>query len=344
MRKTIAALILMWLTSGPALVLGADMEAVIAQQLIADQGLFFALAKNNIPAMAVLRDQGADPNTNLARLGLKPQAIFSDLPIFAQPFNTAGWPILTWAVYLDNEPAANLLLRAGARTNAADEYGATALHWAAWAGRHTLAQQLLNNGANCQAKDFKGRTPKDWAVMVTQTDMIRLLDSRTCRNYPVGDEDRDGVTDDIDACPHTPLGAQVDERGCWVVAYATFFDLDKSVIKSIFLPHIRQAARVLANNPGIAVSIVGHTDSTASDEYNMGLGYRRAEAVRQELIRQGVAAGRLSVSSQGESAPIADNSTYAGRARNRRVEIHVDQSGEMNAGGSSFDEEPEVIE
>ncbi|MDR1085007.1 MAG: OmpA family protein [Deltaproteobacteria bacterium] len=332
MLKTFVAWVTLMGLMSPALMSGADTESVIAQQLVADQGLFFALAQKNIPAMAALRDQGADPNTNLARLGLKPTAIFnSELPIFSQPFNTSGWPILTWAVYLNDEQAANLLMRAGARINASDEYGATALHWAAWAGRHTLAQQLLNNGANCQAKDFKGRTPKDWAVMVTQTDMIRLLDSRTCRNYPKGDEDRDGVTDDIDLCPGTPLGAQVDERGCWIVAYATFFDHDKSVIKSAFLPHVRQAARVLANNPGIQVTLVGHTDSTGTEEYNYDLGYRRAEAVRRELVRQGVTESRLSISSEGESAPIDNNATQAGRAKNRRVEIHVAQQEGMGA-------------
>jgi OOP family OmpA-OmpF porin len=119
----------------------------------------------------------------------------------------------------------------------------------------------------------------------------------------------------------------VDERGCWVVAYATFFDHNRAVIKSQFLPYIRQAAQVLVNSPEIQVSLVGHTDSTGTDDYNFGLGLRRAEAVRQELIRQGVGAERLTVTSQGESAPISDNFTGTGRAKNRRVEIHVAQPG-----------------
>ncbi|MDR0548022.1 MAG: OmpA family protein [Deltaproteobacteria bacterium] len=330
MRKIFAALALAFGFYGFTLALGPLAAAANGSQLSADQGLFFALATKDIPTMAALRDQGADPNATLARLGLAPQDIFAYRPpleIFNRPFNTAGWPILTWAVYLDNPEALRLLLRAGARVGGVDEYGATALHWAAWAGRHSLAQQLLNNGASCQAKDFKGRTPKDWAVMTSQTDLIRLLDSRSCRNAAVGDEDQDGVADNLDLCPGTPLGAQVDESGCWIAAYATFFDLDRAVIKNQFLPYIRQTAQVLVNSPDINVNLVGHTDSSGTDEYNLDLGLRRAEAIRRELIRQGVDPNRLSVTTQGESAPIADNVTYAGRAKNRRVEIHVAQPG-----------------
>ncbi|MDR1166024.1 MAG: OmpA family protein [Deltaproteobacteria bacterium] len=329
MRRIIAALVTLLIMALPAQADRADPEALMAQRLVANQGLFFALAQNNISAMAALRDQGADPNATLAQVGLKPATVFGeDLPIFNQPFNTAGWPLLTWAVYLNNESAVNLLLRAGARVNAPDEYGATPLHWAAWAGRHSLAKELLNNGANCQAKDFKKRSPKDWATMASQTDMIRLLDGRVCRPISVRDEDQDGVPDDQDLCPGTPLGAPVDDRGCWIVAYATFFDFDKSVIKPQFLPHIQQAARILANNPEISVSVVGHADHVGTEAYNYDLGMRRAESVRRELVANGVAPERLLVSSRGESEPIDTNQTSAGRARNRRVEIHVNQAGE----------------
>jgi OOP family OmpA-OmpF porin len=303
-----------------------DPEVRLSQQLVADQGLFFGLAESNVMGMAVSRDQGADPNVTLSRLGLKPETVFGkDLGILKRPFNTSSWPILTWAVYLGNEKAVNLLLRAGARVNGADEYGATALHWAAQTGRHSIAKALLNNGAYCQARDFKGATPKDWAMMSSQYDLVRLIDSRSCRVQPIGDEDQDGVPDDIDQCPGTPLGAPVDERGCWIVAYAAFFDFDRAVIKSQFLSHIQQAARVLANNPNVNVRVVGHTDYVGSDSYNYTLGLRRAQAVIRELVRNGVAPGRLTDESRGENEPIETNSTSAGRARNRRVEIHVDQ-------------------
>jgi hypothetical protein len=258
---------------------------------------------------------------------MRPAEVFGKgLPILKQPFSAAGWPILTWAVHLDNGRAVNLLLRAGARVNAPDEYLATPLHWAAWEGRHSLAKQLLNNGADCKARDYRGRTPKDWALSTGQYDMARLLDGRACRKIVAGDSDRDGVPDGDDLCPDTPLGAPVDARGCWVVAYATFFDFDRSVVKREFLPHLQQAARILMNNPDIPVVLAGHTDARGTEEYNYALGLRRAEAVRAVLSRNSVPGGRMRVMSAGKLQPVEDNSTARGRARNRRVEIHVNEA------------------
>ena len=305
-----------------------DPELMLARQATADQGLFFALAQNDITAMATLRDQGANPNTSLAILGLKVKDVFGEAePILDQPFDPRSWPILHWAVYLGNEDAAKLLLRAGARVNTPDVYGATALHWASWGGQHSIAKLLLNNGASCKAKDIKSRTAKDWAIMMGQTDMIRLLDSRTCRDTAICDSDGDGVPDDQDQCPNTPYGAPVDERGCWVVAYASFFDFDKAVVKSQYLPAIQSAAVVLKNHPDLMVEIEGHTDAIGTDEYNYNLGLRRAQAVKKVLVSNGVSANRLAVTSKGESQPIASNESSGGRARNRRVEIHVAQPG-----------------
>ena len=87
--------------------------------------------------------------------------------------------------------------------------------------------------------------------------------------------------------------------------------------------NLRQLATSLRNYPGTTVLIVGHTVSTGSDEYNMGLSYRRAEAARQLLAAQGIDASRVRVEGRGESEPVADNSTEAGRQQNRRVEVAI---------------------
>lgn len=329
MKRLLLVLIIMALC-GPAAAMAqrVDPEVLLARQTSVDQGLFFALARNDIAGMVTMRDQGANPNTSLAVLGLKVGDIFGqETPILDQPFDPTGWPVLHWAVYLGNLEAVKVLLRSGARVNTPDIYGATALHWAAWGGRHTIAKHLLNNGASCRAMDIKRRTAKDWAIMMGQNDMIRLLDARTCKPGPIRDSDGDGVPDDQDLCPNTPYGAPVDERGCWVVAYATFFDFDKSVVKAKYLPYIAGAAAVLNNHPDLVVEVQGHTDSVGTDEYNMKLGMRRAEAVKRVLVNNGVRSERLMTTSLGESQPIATNSTSSGRARNRRVEIHVAQPG-----------------
>ena len=115
----------------------------------------------------------------------------------------------------------------------------------------------------------------------------------------------------------------MDDRGCWVAAYANYFDFNRAVVKSKYLPLLKKAASILRANPGLNVELAGHTDSIGSEEYNMELGRRRAEAVKRILVRYGVSADRLLVQSYGETKPIADNGTAAGRAKNRRVEINV---------------------
>jgi hypothetical protein len=275
-----------------------------------------------------LNSQGANPNASLAILGLRARDVFGgDAPILEQPFDPAGWPILHWAVFMDNIDAVRLLLRGGALVNAIDIYGGTALHWAAWGGRYSIAKLLLNNGASCWATDIKHRTPKDWAIMSSQSDMITFLTSRACRPGAFNDSDGDGVPDSQDLCPDTPFGAPVDERGCWVVAYANFFDFNKAVIKSRYLSHLLAAAEILRNNPAMKVTIEGHTDSVGTDEYNLELGLRRAEAVRNALAAGGVSFANMTASSMGKRQPIADNRSARGRSLNRRVEIHVIDSG-----------------
>jgi outer membrane protein OmpA-like peptidoglycan-associated protein len=74
-------------------------------------------------------------------------------------------------------------------------------------------------------------------------------------------------------------------------------------------------------NPGMKLNIAGHTDWVGSDEYNQKLSDSRAASVMNYLISKGVDASRIKSKGYGESTPIADNKTAAGRAKNRRVEL-----------------------
>src|SRR3546814_8887232 len=74
-------------------------------------------------------------------------------------------------------------------------------------------------------------------------------------------------------------------------------------------------SKVSEQYPSLKVDISGHTDSTGSDGYNQGLSERRANAVKQYLLRKGVEPGRLSTYAYGESKPVATNDTEEGRAR-----------------------------
>ena len=71
------------------------------------------------------------------------------------------------------------------------------------------------------------------------------------------------------------------------------------------------------------VRILGHTDFKASDEYNDWLSRARARAVQDYLIKKGIAVKRTEIVGMGKRAPIADNETEEGRAKNRRVEMEI---------------------
>lgn len=99
------------------------------------------------------------------------------------------------------------------------------------------------------------------------------------------------------------------------------FDFDKSFIRQEDFAHLDQDAATLKEWGDVKVEVAGHTDSIGTDDYNMGLSLRRANAVRDYLIGKGIAAENLTAKGYGESQPVADNRTAEGRFKNRRVEL-----------------------
>jgi OOP family OmpA-OmpF porin len=139
----------------------------------------------------------------------------------------------------------------------------------------------------------------------------------------VVDSDGDGVPDSRDKCPGTPKGVKVNAQGCWELQ-GVYFDTDQTVIKNPKV--LDEAVVILKANPKITGEVRGFTDSTASAEYNQKLSEGRAKAVRDYFIKQGIAAERIRAKGFGESNPVASNDTAAGRALNRRVELHPDSN------------------
>jgi outer membrane protein OmpA-like peptidoglycan-associated protein len=103
------------------------------------------------------------------------------------------------------------------------------------------------------------------------------------------------------------------------------FDVGRSDIKNNMSPVLDEFARGL--DPQMQVRVVGHTDSTGSDRINDPLSVRRAEAVRDYISTKGVAGTRVATEGHGAREPVADNTTVAGRAQNRRVEIFLREPG-----------------
>jgi len=164
----------------------------------------------------------------------------------------------------------------------------------------------------------------------------------------VDDSDGDGVPDFKDKCPDTPAGSKVDADGCplpaaeaapapvpapaalapasapapvMTVLAGANFDFDKSLIRPADFEKLDKDVATLKEWGDVKVEVAGHTDSVGTDDYNMGLSMRRAQAVRNYLVDKGIAADRLTVRGYGESQPVADNATVEGRFQNRRVEL-----------------------
>lgn len=97
-------------------------------------------------------------------------------------------------------------------------------------------------------------------------------------------------------------------------------------------PTLDKIAATLQEYPATAITVVGHTDNRGDAQSNMELSERRASAVAGYLARQGVDRNRMTVQPRGESAPIADNATEAGRAQNRRVEMLIRPTADSKVG------------
>lgn len=100
-----------------------------------------------------------------------------------------------------------------------------------------------------------------------------------------------------------------------------YFEFDRSEVQPQYTDLLAAHARNLANNPRLQVRLEGHADERGSREYNIGLGERRAQAVRRILLIQGASAGQISTVSYGEERPAVDASSEDAYAQNRRVEI-----------------------
>jgi OOP family OmpA-OmpF porin len=105
---------------------------------------------------------------------------------------------------------------------------------------------------------------------------------------------------------------------------AALFDFNKDNLKMEGMTQLDEVASKIGTTARVTdVKIVGHTDSVGPEAYNQQLSVRRATTVRDYLATKGVDRNLMSISGMGESSPIADNSTKAGRAENRRVEVMI---------------------
>lgn len=136
---------------------------------------------------------------------------------------------------------------------------------------------------------------------------LRIIEKREMAQYI--EADAAAMNEGLNATGHIAL-------------YGIYFDVNKSEVKPESKPALEQISKLLLQNPGLKLKVVGHTDMTGAMDANMKLSQARGEAVVQALVSQyGVTAARLQGFGVGPLAPIASNDTDEGRAKNRRVEL-----------------------
>ena len=144
---------------------------------------------------------------------------------------------------------------------------------------------------------------------------------------PPQDSDGDGVIDDVDQCPASAPGFQVDAAGCVIqqtlVLREIQFETGSNELSPEAHARLNELAAAMVAQPQLVLEVGGHTDAVGAAESNRRLSLRRAEIVRQALIAKGVAGARLQAVGYGERYPVASNETVSGRATNRRVEFKV---------------------
>jgi len=121
------------------------------------------------------------------------------------------------------------------------------------------------------------------------------------------------------------LQAQPTDRGLVLTLGDTLFATGRAEIKSGATANLDRLTTFLNEYPKRTAAIEGYTDSMGSDEMNQSLSERRANAVKNYLVGQGVGSARLTTSGRGETSPVADNESAAGRQQNRRVEVVISQ-------------------
>ncbi|KJZ45703.1 OmpA family protein [Pseudomonas fluorescens] len=160
-----------------------------------------------------------------------------------------------------------------------------------------------------------------------------------------GDEDDDGVFDRRDRCPDTPANTPVEHHGCPLQQYPAsvkpepvqsevitlsdagdvLFAFNQSELTPAAQSKLDSLMPKLQSADVVSIKVIGHTDSVGSDTYNQALSERRASSVAAYLLSQGVAPNKLTSEGKGQSQPVADNETEEGRAKNRRVELHINR-------------------
>jgi peptidoglycan-associated lipoprotein len=131
----------------------------------------------------------------------------------------------------------------------------------------------------------------------------------------------DGGISTVEASIREESSLDYETRAIFTNA-TVYFEFDKFNLNSKSLQTLKSAVAAMKDNSSIKITISGHADERGTREYNLALGQRRAESVRDYLAINGINANRVTVKSYGEERPLSDGSDETSYAKNRRAEIN----------------------
>ncbi|MGJ0289560.1 TolC family outer membrane protein [Aliarcobacter cryaerophilus] len=202
---------------------------------------------------------------------------------------------------------------------------------------NSLKAELVNKGVDEKILVTQSRADLDKTYTQTDRSDASLNDVVVAALYVPkssitnNDSDGDGVINELDECPNTPKGQMVNEKGCAnTINLQVLFENDSDKVIGSSLEKVKAFASYLLENKDFEANITGHASQSSNEsnknsyknsaKYNLELSLKRAEAIKNILVQNGVPSSKITATGKGFEEPIMSNDTEEGRATNRRIE------------------------
>jgi len=224
------------------------------------------------------------------------------------------------------EDAKQQAAAANAKAAAADAKAAAASAQAAAADSERAAAERAKREAEiATAKAVGAQQDAELARMAALAEQKRLADEAAAAQAArvAAEKDTQAIRDSLREQLNTILQTRDTARGLIVSLSDVLFDFNQATLKPGAREKLAKVSGILLAYPTLHMNVEGHTDSVGTDEYNLKLSQRRADAVRDYLTSNGINQANVQAVGLGKEGPVASNDNAAGRQQNRRVEMVV---------------------